>query len=191
MGTIPEWALKYKEKNMQITKNGNNYYLYKIGGKWDPIKKKTKKITEEYLGKITPNGVIPPKSKLTSLNKDDKVLRDLQILKELEAGKEKSFLAKKYKITVKTIKNIQERFNKDGLKGLIHTRESKKNEMIKISGKEDLNIVGELIENPTKKAKEIKKSLKLKTSIKKIESLINPIKDLIKLKKKLILKIKK
>lgn len=186
---LPDWVIKYKTPGTQIVKNGNNYYISKISSKWDPVKKRAKKITDEYLGKITPKGIIPPKNKLTSLNKDDKTLRDLQILKDLEGGKDKTSLAKKYNINLKTIINIQERFNKDGLKGLIHIRESKKEEIIKIS-KNELSIVTELIQNPEKEAKEIKKSLNLKTSIKKIESLILPIKNSLKLKKKLILEIK-
>ena len=188
----PEWVLKHKKKGIELRCIKGKYSAYRVSSKWDPIKKRSKKITGEYLGVITPKGITPPKNKLTSLNEEDKSLKYLQILKELEAGKEKPFLAEKYSITTKTIDNIQKRFDKYGLKGLIHTRESK-NEFIKISSKDELNIIGELIENPEKTAKEIKKSLNIKTPINKIETIINPIKELLKSKKKtsILLKIEK
>ena len=128
MTNIPEWALKHKQKNMQITRNKDNYYLYKIGGKWDPVKKRMKKITEEYLGKITPDGVIPPKhkrNKITSLDKNNKTLQKLQILLELKNGEKKSNLSKKYNITTKTINNIKKRFQEKGVEGLLHKRKPK------------------------------------------------------------------
>lgn len=187
----PEWVLKHKQKGVELRCIKGRYSAYKISYAWDPIKKRSKKVTGEYLGVITPNGITPPKNRLTSLKEDDKILRNLQILKELESGKEKSFLAKKYNITSKTIDNIQERFEKDGLKGLIHNRESKTNEIIKVTTKEELNIIGELIENPMKESKEIKKSLSVKIPLKKIESIVNPIKNLIKSKKKLLIEVKR
>lgn len=60
---MPNWALKYKKKGMQIIKIKNGYYLYKISSKWDPKIKRSRKITEEYLGTVTRDGVIPTKSK--------------------------------------------------------------------------------------------------------------------------------
>jgi len=59
----PEWVLKHKTKGTEIRKIGNNYYLYKISSKWDSKHKRTKKITEEYLGAIKPEGLIKPKKK--------------------------------------------------------------------------------------------------------------------------------
>lgn len=63
----PKWVLKHKTKGTQIHKINNHYYLYKISSKWDPTIKRSKKVTEEYLGKITPDGVIPPKHKRPDL----------------------------------------------------------------------------------------------------------------------------
>lgn len=60
---MPDWVLKHKTKGTQITKIGENYYLYKVTSVWDPAKKRARKITEGYLGKITPDGVIKPKHK--------------------------------------------------------------------------------------------------------------------------------
>ena len=186
----PEWVLKHKEKWVEIRHINGRFTANRYSSVWDPVKKRSKKITGEYLGVITPEGLIPPKNRLTSLKENDKTLRNLQILKELESGKRKSDLAKKYDITTKTINNIKERFEKDGLKGLIHTREDDK-EIIKISSPEQAAIVTDLIQNPNKDSKEIKNSLGIKTSIKKIENIINPIKDLLKLKKKLLLEIER
>ena len=56
----PEWALKHKVKNSELRKSGNNYKLYSITSKWDPEKKRTKKVTLKQLGIITEEyGFIP------------------------------------------------------------------------------------------------------------------------------------
>lgn len=60
---MPSWVLKQRRKGTQPVQIGNNYYLYKIGSRWDPKKKRSVKVTEEYLGKITKDGVIPSKHK--------------------------------------------------------------------------------------------------------------------------------
>jgi len=58
MNQMPDWVLKHRKKGTQVTRMGNNYYLYKVKSVWDPSKKRAKKITEKYLGKITPEGLI-------------------------------------------------------------------------------------------------------------------------------------
>lgn len=56
----PEWALKHKVKNTELRKFGDKYYLYSITSKWDPEKKRTKKVTVKLLGNITEaDGFIP------------------------------------------------------------------------------------------------------------------------------------
>lgn len=67
---MPKWVLKHKTSGTQIVVLKNRYYLYKIKSIWDPIKKRSKKITENYLGVITEDGLIEPKHKrvLSSLN---------------------------------------------------------------------------------------------------------------------------
>lgn len=56
----PEWALKHKVKNTELRKFGEKYYLYSITSKWDPEKKRTKKVTLKLLGNITEaDGFIP------------------------------------------------------------------------------------------------------------------------------------
>lgn len=59
----PNWVLKHESKGKKATKIRNNYYLYKISSKWDPKKKRPVKKTEEYLGRISEEGLIPPKHK--------------------------------------------------------------------------------------------------------------------------------
>ena len=58
--SYPEWALKHKVKNSELRKSGNNYKLYSITSKWDPDKKRTKKVTLKQLGIVTEDyGLIP------------------------------------------------------------------------------------------------------------------------------------
>ncbi len=57
----PDWVLKHKEKGTELRQIGKNYYLYKISHKWDKEKKQSKKITGEYLGRITEEGILKPK----------------------------------------------------------------------------------------------------------------------------------
>lgn len=57
----PEWVLKHKTKGTEIRKLGNYYYLYKIRSEYDKEKKRARKITEKFLGKITEEGLIKPK----------------------------------------------------------------------------------------------------------------------------------
>lgn len=58
----PDWVLKHKTKGTELRQIGKNYYLYKISHKWDKEKKQSKKITGEYLGRITEEGIIKPKN---------------------------------------------------------------------------------------------------------------------------------
>ncbi|CEG13374.1 conserved hypothetical protein [groundwater metagenome] len=57
---MPDWALKYQTEGTQIVKIGKGYYLYKVTSRWCHKKGRSQKITEKYLGKITPEGVIKP-----------------------------------------------------------------------------------------------------------------------------------
>lgn len=59
--SYPHWVLEQKEKGTEVRRMGENYYLYKIRSEWDKEKKRPKKITEKYLGKITPEGLVKPK----------------------------------------------------------------------------------------------------------------------------------
>ncbi|MEY3430051.1 MAG: hypothetical protein RI930_920 [Pseudomonadota bacterium] len=58
--THPEWALKHKRKNTEIRCIRGHYYLYQITSKWDPAKKRTKKVTGKQIGTINEEwGLIP------------------------------------------------------------------------------------------------------------------------------------
>lgn len=57
----PDWVLNHKEKGTEIRKAGNNYYLYRYRNVWDKKKKRPKKITEKFLGKITETGLLKPR----------------------------------------------------------------------------------------------------------------------------------
>ena len=72
---FPDWVLKYKTKGIAIEKRGSSYYASKVTSVWDPSKGRSQKKTVEYLGKVTPDGIIPPRHK-----------RELQIGGILEAG---------------------------------------------------------------------------------------------------------
>lgn len=63
MKKYPQWVLKHKKKGTEIRNIGNNFYLYKVTSVWDKEKKRAKKITQEFLGKITPEGLIKPRRK--------------------------------------------------------------------------------------------------------------------------------
>lgn len=57
----PKWVEKYKKEGTEIHKRESYYYLYKVTSRWDSTKRRARKITERYLGKITPDGLIKPK----------------------------------------------------------------------------------------------------------------------------------
>ena len=49
----PEWALACKRKGTELRLLKGKYYLYQITSKWNPEKKRSIKITEKFLGRIT------------------------------------------------------------------------------------------------------------------------------------------
>ena len=59
----PDWVIKQKVKGTAIYKRNNNFYLYKVTSKYNSVTKKAKRITEEFLGKITQDGLVKPKHK--------------------------------------------------------------------------------------------------------------------------------
>lgn len=97
MVEIPDWALKYKTKRTAINCVNGNFYLYKISSKWDPTKKRAKKITECYLGKITSEGVVPAKHKRTTVS-----LKNVTI-KEFGASALVNYLSQKFQAKLKKV----------------------------------------------------------------------------------------
>lgn len=59
----PDWVEKYRMKGTNISCIRGKYYLYECTSKYDPKKKRSQKITTKYLGRITEEGLIPPKKK--------------------------------------------------------------------------------------------------------------------------------
>ncbi len=62
----PNWVERYRGAGKEIKKIGNAYYLYERKTVWDKEKKQPKKISGAYLGRITEDGLVPPKRKLVS-----------------------------------------------------------------------------------------------------------------------------
>lgn len=62
----PDWVIKHKTKGTAIEKRGTNYYLSRVHSVWDKKTQRAKKITDEYLGKITSSGLLAPKHKRVS-----------------------------------------------------------------------------------------------------------------------------
>jgi len=58
----PDWV-KQKSKGTLIMRKGDKYYLYRVTSKWNPEKKRAQMKAGEYLGRITPYGLIEPKAK--------------------------------------------------------------------------------------------------------------------------------
>ncbi len=61
MHRFPDWVLKRKEKGTMVAVRNGNYYLYRVTSVWDREKGRPKKLTGEYLGRITPEGLVKPK----------------------------------------------------------------------------------------------------------------------------------
>ncbi|MHB1708757.1 MAG: transposase [Thermoplasmataceae archaeon] len=59
----PDWVLKFRQKGTLIMRRGDRYYLYRVTSKWNPEKGRAQLKTGEYLGRITPDGIIEPKTK--------------------------------------------------------------------------------------------------------------------------------
>ena len=56
--TYPEWVEKFRSKNREIKRIGTNYYLYERRTVYDRETKKPRKISGEYIGKITEEGLV-------------------------------------------------------------------------------------------------------------------------------------
>jgi transposase len=61
---FPDWVEKQKRTGHEIKCIRGQYYMYKLKSKWDTQRKKAKKVSGEYIGKVTPNGLMPKKKHL-------------------------------------------------------------------------------------------------------------------------------
>ena len=62
MVELPDWVRKYKTKGVEIRVSGERYYAYKMSSRWNKDKKRADKVTGEYLGVVTKDGIIKPRS---------------------------------------------------------------------------------------------------------------------------------
>lgn len=70
MATYPDWVKQFREKGTAVKKVGNTYYLYKHSSRRVPGKKYPQ-ATDEYIGVITPAGVIKGSRKKVSVENID------------------------------------------------------------------------------------------------------------------------
>ena len=62
MPVLPDWVRKYKTKGVEIRVSGQNYYAYEMTSRWNREKKRADKITGQYLGVVTREGIVKPRS---------------------------------------------------------------------------------------------------------------------------------
>lgn len=62
MVILPDWVKKYKTRGIEIRVSGERYYAYRMSSKWNREKKRADKITGEYLGVVTRDGIVKPRS---------------------------------------------------------------------------------------------------------------------------------
>ena len=85
----PEWVEKYRQKGTNISCIRGKYYLYACTSKYDPEKKRARKITGEYLGRITEEGLIPPKKKQVATEQNSVSVKEYGASKvALDIGKD-------------------------------------------------------------------------------------------------------
>jgi len=68
MATIPDWAKELRQKGTEIKLINGKYYLFKVSSKWDPQKKRARKISGKYLGILTPKGLVPAQHRRIRIN---------------------------------------------------------------------------------------------------------------------------
>ena len=59
---LPDWVRKYKTKRIEIRVSGDRYFAYEMSSKWNKEKKRADKITGDYLGVVTKEGIVKPRS---------------------------------------------------------------------------------------------------------------------------------
>jgi hypothetical protein len=62
--SFPDWVEKYRTKGKAINHVNGKYYLYEVHSERVKGTSIVKKINDKYLGRITEDGLIPPKSKV-------------------------------------------------------------------------------------------------------------------------------
>jgi len=60
---FPDWVEKHRKLGVELRRQRGQYYAYRVTSKYDPELKRSRKVTLEYLGKITREGLAPPRHK--------------------------------------------------------------------------------------------------------------------------------
>jgi transposase len=63
---FPDWVEKQKKTGFEIKYIRGQYYMYKLKSKWDPNRGKAKKVSGEYIGKVTPEGIVPKRKRIAA-----------------------------------------------------------------------------------------------------------------------------
>ena len=63
MSRIPPEIARFRKPGTQIKCIRGHYYLTKVTSRWDPAAKKVRKVYQGHLGTVTPEGVVPRKSR--------------------------------------------------------------------------------------------------------------------------------
>ena len=65
----PDFVTAYpRPKNTEIKKIGNYWYVYERFSKYDPVIKRSRKVSGKCLGKLTPEGLVPTKRRLVNVS---------------------------------------------------------------------------------------------------------------------------
>ncbi|MGH2668348.1 MAG: transposase [bacterium] len=63
MSEVPSWVARHKKPGVEVRLRGDAWYAYRYTSVWDKEKKRPRRKTLGYLGRITPQGLVPPKHK--------------------------------------------------------------------------------------------------------------------------------
>ena len=78
MVILPDWVKKYKTRGVEIRVSGERYYAYRMSSKWNREKKRADKITGEYLGVVTHDGIV--KTRFMGMVKSDYEYGNISLL---------------------------------------------------------------------------------------------------------------
>jgi len=118
-----EWLEKILEKQrekhgpVELKTINNRHYLYKVKSVYDPQKKRAKKISGEYLGRVTREGLTPPRNRVTTIHEYANAKLLSTLMKETENSLRENFPEDWRELTAlaitKTIRNTPIKYVKD------------------------------------------------------------------------------
>ena len=87
----PDFVTAYpRPKNTEIKKIGNYWYVYERFSKYDPVIKRSRKVSGKCLGKLTPEGLVPTKRRLVNVSSQRSEVCKILCLSGPGRGREKS-----------------------------------------------------------------------------------------------------